>query len=83
MDRDAPLVVRLPRQPGRKENRFAHLLAGAPEIEDSEATPVEPARLKVAAEDDRVNRLEAEVAGLRNEIEDLRQQLREFKAQFD
>ncbi len=29
-----PLVVELPRQPGRKENRFAHLLAGEPAAED-------------------------------------------------
>ncbi|MGE5892483.1 MAG: YceH family protein, partial [bacterium] len=28
MEREHPLVVRLPRQPGRKEQRYAHLLSG-------------------------------------------------------
>nr|NIQ10385.1 DUF480 domain-containing protein [Gammaproteobacteria bacterium] len=46
-------------------------------------TPVEPARLKVAAENDRVDRLEAEVAELRNELASLRQQLVEFQSQFE
>ncbi len=36
-DREQPLVTRLPRQPGRKENRFAHLLAGEPDIPATEA----------------------------------------------
>src|ERR1044072_6711483 len=32
-----PLVMRLPRQPGRKESRYAHLLAGPVEVEANEA----------------------------------------------
>jgi len=31
-ERETPLVMRLPRQPGRKEHRYAHLLAGVPDI---------------------------------------------------
>jgi hypothetical protein len=31
-ERDEPLVTALPRQPGQKEGRYAHLLAGAPDI---------------------------------------------------
>ena len=46
MEREEPLVMRLPRQPGRKEHRFAHLLSGLPDIEESAALPTEPARLK-------------------------------------
>ncbi|MCX7046364.1 MAG: YceH family protein [Candidatus Sumerlaeota bacterium] len=47
-----PLVMLLPRQPGQKENRYAHLLCGqpeAPEAIDSQArsaaeSPISPAR---------------------------------------
>jgi uncharacterized protein YceH (UPF0502 family) len=38
--RDEPLVARLPRQPGQKEGRFAHLLSGEIDVE----TIVEPER---------------------------------------
>ena len=83
MERAEPLVMRLPRQPGRKEHRFAHLLSGPPEIEETSATPAEPARLKVAAENDRVARLEEEVAALRAELDEMRHQLKAFQAQFE
>jgi len=83
MDREEPLVTRLPRQPGRKESRFAHLLSGQPSIEEEDLLPAEPARLKVAAEDERITSLENEVMQLRNELEDLQQQFREFKDQFE
>lgn len=83
MDRDEPLVVRLPRQPGRKENRFTHLLAGSPEAGEVEAVPTEHVRLKLDAENDRIERLEAEVAELRDELASLHQQLLEFQAQFE
>src|SRR6185437_15986882 len=33
ISRDEPLVARLPRQPGQKEGRFAHLLSGEIDIE--------------------------------------------------
>jgi len=57
------LVVLLPRQPGARESRWAHLLSGAPSIEASNAPQEEGASLK-----DRVERLEAEVAALRDLI---------------
>ena len=78
-----PLAVRLPRQPGRKEQRFAHLLCGTPEVGETPAVPEEPARLQVAAEDNRMARLEADVAELRVELEDVRRQLQAFQAQFE
>jgi len=83
MEREEPLVIRLPRQPGRKEQRFAHLLAGAPDIEETSSSLVEPARLKVAAEHDRIAKLEEEVAALRTELDEMRSQLQAFQAQFE
>jgi len=57
------LAVLLPRQPGARESRWAHLLSGAPSIEASDAPQEEGSSLK-----DRVERLEAEVAALRDLI---------------
>jgi uncharacterized protein YceH (UPF0502 family) len=82
-EREEPLVMRLPRQPGRKEQRFTHLLSGVPEIEESSALPTEPARVKLAAENDRIMKLEEEVISLRAELDELRSQLKAFQSQFD
>jgi uncharacterized protein YceH (UPF0502 family) len=57
------LVVLLPRQPGARESRWAHLLSGTPAIETSEGPREEEPSLKI-----RVERLEAEVAALRDLI---------------
>jgi uncharacterized protein YceH (UPF0502 family) len=79
LERDEPLVVCLPRQPGRKENRYAQLLAERPE--PTEEMP--PARTSSAAASDRVAELEAEMAQLRCELDELRQSFETFRTQFD
>ncbi|RNC71736.1 MAG: DUF480 domain-containing protein [Desulfuromonadales bacterium] len=84
MERQAPLVVRLPRQPGRKENRFVHLFAGVPETAPEERLiPPETARQQVIAEIERMAALEAEVAFLRAEVTELRRVVDEFRSQFE
>lgn len=83
MEREKPLVIRLPRQPGRKEHRFAHLLAGTPELDETLALPAEPARLLVAAENDRITGLEDRVATLRAELDEVKARLQAFQAQFE
>ncbi|WP_298267270.1 YceH family protein [Geobacter sp.] len=84
MERDVPLVTRLPRQPGRKENRFTHLFSGEPPVAAEEPTPApEAARRQVMAENERLDRLEAEVTSLREEVAALRQMVAEFRAQFE
>lgn len=78
------LVVRLPRQPGRKEVRYAHLLSGEVSAEYQNAGPEpenEPANRVQSG--DRVSRLEQEVETLRAEVASLRQELEDFKKQFD
>lgn len=82
-EREEPLVMSLPRQPGRKEHRFTHLLSGIPEFEETSALPTEPARLRVAAENDRITSLEEEVAALRTELDEVCRQLKAFQAQFE
>jgi len=82
-EREAPLVMRLPRQPGRKEHRYVHLLAGEPDIEQVAAPTPEAARIQAQAEDDRISRLAAEIVELRDELAEVRRQLREFRSQFE
>jgi uncharacterized protein YceH (UPF0502 family) len=84
MERNPPLAVRLPRQPGRKEQRYAQLFAGEPEQSVDEHAPApEAARLKVIAENERIGRLEEEVASLSEEVAELRRTVAEFRAQFE
>jgi uncharacterized protein YceH (UPF0502 family) len=84
IERETPLLVRLPRQPGRKEARVAHLFAGMPDMRNEEHEPApEPARIRVMAENERVTLLEREMAALREEVAGLRQLVDEFKRQFE
>jgi uncharacterized protein YceH (UPF0502 family) len=88
MQRDPPLARVLPRQPGTKESRYKHLLAG--DTEDAAAPDVGVARAPASAsvprhsaEDNRLTQLEEEVSDLRGEIADLKQQLASFRKQFE
>ncbi len=79
-----PLAVKLPRQPGTKESRYAHLLSGPIEIEEREvATRLEPATIEVRQENERLARVEEELAKVRAELGDLKRQFLDFKKQFE
>ena len=70
------LVVRLARQPGQKEVRFAHLLSGAPvEIAAEPLAPAAPMSSRQT--------LEQKVDALAAEVEKLRLQFDEFRKQFE
>jgi uncharacterized protein YceH (UPF0502 family) len=75
-----PLVTKLPRRPGTKEERYAHLLSGEPEITEIPAPAAVP---NAAAPPDRVARLETEVSALRAEIDALKEQFERFQKQFE
>lgn len=82
MQREPPLVVVLPRQPGTKEVRYAHLLSG--EIKAGELPlPRMASPSSSFADNERVGRLEAAVAALQNDVSELKQQLAEFRKQFE
>jgi len=75
---DGALVLELPRQPGSRENRWMHLLSGAPVMEQhapagaASASPVADVTVgEVAALKANVARLEAEVGELRAKMEKL------------
>jgi uncharacterized protein YceH (UPF0502 family) len=79
-----PLVVKLPRQPGTKESRFAHLLAGPIVTADHTPEPaVAPTASATPSVTDRVARLEQEVTELRRDLAEVRQTLADFRKQFD
>jgi len=82
MERDPPLVRKLARQPGTKESRYAHLLAGDRE-EWSAPEANEPFAATGLLDEPRITRLENELEGLRKEVADLRQQLNDFRKQFE
>jgi uncharacterized protein YceH (UPF0502 family) len=83
-ERDPALVAMLPRQPGTKESRYAHLLSGPVEsaiafelaAAPRAASPYEP---RTAGDDpaheDRIAKLEALVAALKQEVAALRQKI--------
>jgi len=78
IEREPPLVKKLPRLPGTKESRYAHLLAG-----DVEGGVELNAASEAGCETERIARLESEVAALQKELADLRQQLTDFRKQFE
>ncbi|HMD49129.1 MAG TPA: YceH family protein [Bryobacteraceae bacterium] len=77
IERHPELIVKIGRRPGEKEARYAHLLSGAPAAVETIAEPAAPAR------GDRVGALEAEVAQLREEVEELKRQFTRFREQFE
>jgi hypothetical protein len=75
-EREPALVAMLPRQPGTKEPRYAHLLAGP--VESIAASQAESAQETSAANsgyEERIAQIEAEMAELRQEMSALRQKI--------
>lgn len=67
MDRREPLVTLLPKQPGQKEARYAHLLCGEPQI-PTEIPSVQNASAKNSDLEERVEKLEKVVAFLAEQL---------------
>lgn len=66
LERDPPLATALPRQPGQKEERYAHLLCGEPDI------PEAPQRAVVAPHSGISDRL----AELESQLQEISERLR-------
>ena len=76
------LVKKLPKQPGRKESRYTHLLCEEP---DESAGEVIAESVNASPENNdntRINELKDEIDKLRKELHDLRLEYEAFKAQF-
>jgi hypothetical protein len=78
MGREPPLTKILPRQPGTKESRYAHLLSG-----EVEGTIEAGAPVRADGEGSGIEELRHEVAELRREVESLKVQFATFRKQFE
>jgi uncharacterized protein YceH (UPF0502 family) len=86
MKRDPPLAVVLPRQPGTKEARYAHLLSG--DVKQAETVSPGPVATLTGGSNsltntERIALLESEVSELKQEIAELKAQLANFRKRFD
>lgn len=89
--REPPMVWVLPRQPGTKEARYAHLLTAAPAASDApeeNAVPAvsgRPGQSLHSADDSNAARLaamEEDIASVRSELAELREQFAAFQKRF-
>ena len=77
---DGPFVLRLPREPGKRESRYAHLFSGEPEVSVAPEPVAESSAAPSAAhgrqaEPDRLDLIEQRLAALEAEVAALRAQL--------
>ena len=79
-NRDEPLVMRLPKQPGQKDGRVMHQLCGEIDIEnfvfETSATSESSAKARIDKLEQKVDSVEKELASFRDEFD-------EFKKQFE
>lgn len=78
-----PLVLRLPRLPGTKEARCAHLLSGEPDTGHREAVAPGVASDPPALRVDRLAAVEEEVRRIREDIRALEEKFAAFRSQFE
>jgi uncharacterized protein len=70
---DGPFVVRLPREPGRRDSRYAHLFSGPVAVPPPQAQP--PASVSSGTGEDsgaRLDRLEEQLRQVREELDELK-----------
>jgi uncharacterized protein YceH (UPF0502 family) len=79
MRRDDPLIIKLERQAGQKEARYAHLLCGP--VDQSAAAPVRES--PSAGREDKIAKLESDIENLRGEFASLKETFEEFRKQFE
>jgi uncharacterized protein YceH (UPF0502 family) len=80
MQRDPVLVKVMPRQPGTKESRWVHLMAGDVTVAE---LPSVTATDHDSEKTGHVAHLEEEVAELRREVGEIREELARFRKQFE
>jgi len=83
MNREPPLVKVLARQPGTKESRYIHLLSGDEKAVSSTAGRREVPTAVEGEKMDGFSRLSSEMAELRRDVADLKQQFAAFRKQFE
>jgi uncharacterized protein len=81
IQRDPPVVKVLPRRPGTKESRYAHLLSG--DVQEASVFEISSPGGSPFEEKQSLRRLESEVQELRREVDELKQQVERFRKAFD
>jgi uncharacterized protein YceH (UPF0502 family) len=69
---EGAMVVELPRQPGARENRWAHLLSGAPDVEASPVAAYAAAETRADVTVGEIAALKANVARMEAEVDALK-----------
>lgn len=72
---DGPFVVRLPREPGRRDSCYAHLFGGAVATSSVAEESIAGSSIASAPAPSRLDRLEDEVRQLREELNDIKARL--------
>ena len=83
---DRPLWTKLPQAPGQKEERYAHLFAGVPQIQEAHSTEQQASNSALdaaRARSEKLEQLEAEVEALKAEFAGLKAEFAAFREQFD
>ncbi len=75
MEREPAVVAVLPRQPGTKEARYAHLLSGTVETAPAGSAGEQTLTRDAGDSDERIAQLESTVGELRREVDALRQKI--------
>jgi uncharacterized protein len=77
MEREPPLVTLVPRLPGSRESRYAHLLSGPVEaaITAAVSSPTVQGEERSSERDERIARLETTVAELQRDVAALREKI--------
>ncbi|MDP3843486.1 MAG: YceH family protein [Oxalobacteraceae bacterium] len=85
IDKYPPLVACLPKAPGNKESRYAHLLSGDDvlTLQETAAGFVSGGVIIESSRHDRIGQLEEEILRLRREVDWLSEQFETFRRQFE
>jgi len=72
---DGPFVVRLPREPGKRESRFTHLFAGAADRQEMTVAEADVTAVTPVPGSLRMDQFEQQLQQLQDEVADLKAQL--------
>jgi uncharacterized protein len=80
MARDEPLVVKLAREPGKRESRYAHLFSGLPQLSTLTTTENDGAETN-ASDRERIDALEKQIYALQLGLDGLREKYERLAGQ--
>jgi uncharacterized protein YceH (UPF0502 family) len=72
---DGPFVTRLPREPGRRDSRYAHLFSGPVTVPPLREEPISAPSTASSVTSARLEQLEEEVRRLKEEVQEIKDRL--------